>query len=307
MYADGFALGASQGVAAEHWVEFDLPSEVSADRSVLLVGNGWVYPTDSSLNVALSQGSAERPFGLILEQSDSSGAWHVLDDNLGFPGGKNKDVVIALPAQSLATSRRFRLRTNTEVYWDSLGWSYELPDEGVHITRQTLEIAELRGRGYSKLAKTDRRRPDIPAYEVAARGQRWLDLEGFYTRFGDVRDLLATVDDRYVIMNAGDELAFEFGADGDPPSDMRRDFVLVGDGWVKDGDFNTAYSRWVRPLPAHDVHDYAGPLVPLERDPVYLRHPEDWRLYHTRFVTARRFAQQLWQLVPARENWESKP
>ena len=32
---------------------------------------------------------------------------------------------------------------------------------------------------------------------------RWADLEGYHTRFGDVRPLLSRVDDRYVIMNAG--------------------------------------------------------------------------------------------------------
>ena len=41
---------------------------------------------------------------------------------------------------------------------------------------------------------------------------RWRDLVGYYTRFGDVRELLRGVDDRYVIMNAGDELRLAFPA-----------------------------------------------------------------------------------------------
>jgi hypothetical protein len=53
-------------------------------------------------------------------------------------------------------------------------------------------------------------------------------------------------------MNAGDEIVLEFAAPDEPPPGVRRDFVLIGDGWVKDGDFNTSFSRWVRPLPAHD-------------------------------------------------------
>ena len=32
---------------------------------------------------------------------------------------------------------------------------------------------------------------------------------------------------------------------------LRRDFVLIGDGWEKDGDYNTAYSQTVLPLPTH--------------------------------------------------------
>nr|NIQ55167.1 hypothetical protein [Gemmatimonadota bacterium]NIU75366.1 hypothetical protein [Gammaproteobacteria bacterium]NIX20842.1 hypothetical protein [Actinomycetota bacterium] len=80
---------------------------------------------------------------------------------------------------------------------------------------------------------------------LAGTAPRWLDLVGYYTRFGDVRALLREVDDRYVIMNAGDELAFGFPAPPDPPPGRVRDFVLVGDGWVKDGDYNTLYSRTV--------------------------------------------------------------
>ncbi|MEO8164301.1 MAG: hypothetical protein ABI619_02795, partial [Betaproteobacteria bacterium] len=293
-YADGFALGQFQGVAEEHWVEFDVPLGVSADRQVLIVGQGWVYPTDSSLNVALAQGNAARPFGLILEQRNADGAWQVLDDNLGFPAGKNKDVLIALPDKSLGASRHFRLRTNMEIYWDSLGWSYEETDAITNVSELSTMVADLRHRGYSKLLPLDRRRPDTPLYEIEATEPRWLDLEGYCTRFGDVRELLQDLDDRYVIMNAGDELAFEFDAGSDVPRGWQRDFVLVGDGWVKDGDFNTAFSQTIRPLPSHDDVGYAGPAVPLERDPVYRRHSDDWRNYHTRYVTPRHFQRGLW-------------
>jgi hypothetical protein len=230
----------------------------------------------------------------MLEQRDASGQWRVLRDDLGFPAGKNKNVVIPLPTGSLSDSRHFRLRTNMEVYWDSLGWSYTQSGVKPQVTELTTEVAELRNRGYSKLLPADRRRPDTPIYEVVATKPRWLDLEGFYTRFGDVRELLAAVDDRYLIMNAGDELFLEFASTGDVPDGWRRDFVLVGDGWVKDGDFNTAFSQWVRPLPSHEDWEYDGPLKPLEHDPVYLQHTDDWRVYHTRYVTPHHFRQGLW-------------
>ena len=48
--------------------------------------------------------------------------------------------------------------------------------------------------------------PERPRYVLAGTAPRWRDLEGYHTRFGDVRELLARVDDRYVIMNAGDEM-----------------------------------------------------------------------------------------------------
>ena len=84
----------------------NFPPRFQADRPVLIVGHGWIYPTDSSINVAISQGGRAKPYGLVLEQKNPAGVWEPLRDNLGFPAGKNKDIVIELPAQSLAVSRR---------------------------------------------------------------------------------------------------------------------------------------------------------------------------------------------------------
>src|SRR5690606_8310941 len=136
--------------------------------------------------------------------------------------------------------RRFRLRTNLEIYWDRLAWAAVRPAAEMRMTAADTLGAELRYRGFSELGAPERRRPDLPDYDrLAGAGPRWRDLEGYYTRFGDVRELLAGIDDRYVIMNAGDEIVLRFAAPPPPPEGWRRDFVLVGDGWVKDGDFNT--------------------------------------------------------------------
>ena len=306
IYSDGFSLGTYQGVAEEHWVAFSLPDDVATDRALMLVGHGWIYPTDSSLNVALDQGAAARPQGLVLEQLDAAGDWTIVRDGLGFPSGKNKNVVIQLPVDRLSVSRRFRLRTNLEIYWDSLRWSYAVDDVQPRVKQLATEKADLRYRGFSRLLPLDRRRPDTPVYEVASTQQQWLDLEGYYTRFGDVRELLQKIDDRYVIMNAGDELVLEFAAGDAPPEGWHRDFVLIGDGWVKDGDFNTAFSQWVRPLPTHTDADYSGPLLPLEHDPVYLRHPDDWRTFHTRYVTPDHFQRGLWGVRMPPSNEEAR-
>ena len=52
--------GAYQGIAQDHFVEFELGAEVPRDRPLWLVANGWIYPTDSSINVAIGQGQHDR-------------------------------------------------------------------------------------------------------------------------------------------------------------------------------------------------------------------------------------------------------
>ena len=100
----------------------------------------------------------------------------------------------------------------------------------------------------------------MPDYNrISGTKQRWRDLIGYYTRFGDVRELLEQVDDRYVIMNSGDEMSLRFAEQPPPPAGWVRDFVIVGDGWIKDGDYNSTFSKTVLPLPYHAKREYTTP------------------------------------------------
>ena len=87
-------------------------------------------------------------------------------------------------------------------------------------------------------------------------------------------------------MNAGDELRLRFPEAPAPAPGLVRDFVVVADGWEKDGDYNTTFSRTVLPLPTHASGRYDTPPGRLEDDPVYRRHREDFAVYHTRYVTS---------------------
>jgi hypothetical protein len=294
-FVSTFDRGRYQGIALDHFIEMDVNQTApatSTDRPVLLA-RGWVYPTDSSINVAVAQGRHEQPRGLSLEAQDANGNWFVADAELGFPAGKNKTMVIDLtPAKG---ARRIRLRTNMEVSWDTLttAWTTTAPLQTIRLNTAR---ADLRYRGFSSTTSKRGNAPETPTYSpVAYTGQRWLDLEGYYTRFGEVGELLSEVDDRYVIMNAGDELAMQFTAPPPPSDGWTRDFVLIGDGWEKDGDFNTEFSRTVLPLPAHGPTPYKASADPesLENDPVYRRHRGDWERYHTRYVTPDAFTRGL--------------
>ena len=109
------------------------------------------------------------------------------------------------------------MRTNLEVYWDSIEWAQGLPDTRLKVTRLDPSLADLHYRGYSVIHQANASSPELPDYNrIAASRQIWRDLEGYYTRYGDVRELLARIDDRYVIMNAGDEISLRF-AEQPPP------------------------------------------------------------------------------------------
>jgi hypothetical protein len=110
-------------------------------------------------------------------------------------------------------------------------------------------------------------------------------LIGFYTRYGDVKELLAKADDRYVIMNAGDEMSFRFPEPPPAPAGWLRDFVVTGDGWIKDGDYNSTFSRTVQPLPHHGEKAYTTAPGKLEDEYAYRKNPSDWTTFHTRYVT----------------------
>ncbi|HEX7070709.1 MAG TPA: CRTAC1 family protein, partial [Rhodothermales bacterium] len=294
-YLGTFERGRYQGVAADHYVEVWLGPEVPRTGTIWLVAQGWVRPTDSSVNVAMSQGVNPHPSSIRLEAQAANGTWREVASNLGFPAGKTKSMTIPIgDVLAQYPSGRLRLRTNLEIYWDAISWAEGLPQDQMKLTEIQASVADLRYRGYSEVTVADSASPEIPHYDrFRSASRQWYDLEGFYTRFGDIRELLAEVDDRYVIMNAGDEMRFEFPELPPPADGMVRDYLLQGDGWVKDGDYNTAFSRTVQPLPLHRDTAYRGPLLPLDKDPGYRDHPQDWETYHTRYVAPDGFATAL--------------
>ena len=209
-------------------------------------------------------------------------------DRLGFPAGKNKTLLIRLDglAGSTQVPHRLRLRTNMEIYWDWIAYSRPRDDAPFERRQLSPEKADLRFRGIVAMMQANHSSPELPDYDrLMATGQHWRDLIGYHTRHGDIRELLESVDDRYAIVTAGDEIVLEFTAPAEPRPGWKRDFVWVSDGWVKDGDYNTRFGKTALPLPAHDLDNYLTPPRKLEDDPVYHRHRGDWETYHTRYVT----------------------
>lgn len=296
-YLKPFKKTSYQGLVEDHFIEIDIGESAPADTPLLLVASGWLRPTDSSINLALSQGSIDPPEGLKIEVSDGEGGWELLYGDYGVPAGKLKTILLDLDAGVFPdpSDRRVRMHTTSEIYWDAIQWAEGLPAENIRERSVAPVRQELHYRGFSEWYRPDDISPKLPNYSVvSSTAQRWRDLIGFHTRFGDVSELLADIDDRYVIMNAGDEMILEFEALEEPEEGWTRSFIFVSDGWVKDGDYNTEASKTVEPLPYHGQTDYDylqhGTLFD---DPVFQRHQSDWIEYHTRYITPEPFRSAL--------------
>ncbi len=294
-YLDNFGRGRYQGLTRDHYIEVDLGKDAPASGPLWLIAKGWMHPTDSSINVAISQGNEVQPRPLSLEVLDGAGRWVTANPNLGFPAGRKKICLFDLTnVFRPGTPRRLRLRTNLEIFWDSIEWAKGIPDGQLKTTRIDPASVDLHYRGYSIINKPDASSPEVPDYNrMASSKQIWRDLIGYYTRFGDVRELLEKIDDRYVIMNAGDEMSLRFPEQPPPPAGWVRDYVFMGDGWIKDGDYNSTFSKTVLPLPYHAKQQYIITPGSLEDEWVYQQHPEDWQKYHTRYVTPSVFTNAL--------------
>ena len=296
---DDFGRGQYQGLTRDHYLEVDLGDDAPRTGPLYLIAQGSIHDTESSLNVAITQGQRWRAHGMSLEVSDGKGGWVTAQDNLGFPAGRKKTVVFNLTNIFRAgTPRKVRIRTNLEIYWDALHWAQGAPEAPVKTSTIT-PAADLHYRGYSVIHRPDAGAPEIPDYyAMLGSKQQWRDLIGYYTRFGQVDELLNKIDDRYVIVASGDELSMRFKEQPPPPAGWVRDFVIVGDGWIKDGDFNSTFSKTVLPLPYHAKDLYVTPPDKLEDEWVYKQHPEDWQNYHTRYVTPQVFQNSLRSQLP---------
>ncbi len=268
------------GVGEMHTLELDFAGTAPSGRATLLL-HGWVDWPDGSTFRAASQESKTGLAMPSLEMQDASGTWRTVNADMGMPSGKPKTIAVDL--KFLSASRKVRIVTNLCVYWDEVFLS---EDAGAPVVTQTgarAESAELRFRGFSA-SKIDaaRKQPDTYSYGQVTAASFWNPTAGMYTRYGDVRELVTGVDDRLVIMGAGDELALRFAATGLPElkAGWTRDYLLKVDGWAKDRDPNTAFGTSVEPLPFHGMSVYPYPAG--EHFPDDAAHEMYRREYNTR-------------------------
>ena len=153
--------------------------------------------------------------------------------------------------------------------------------------------ADLHYRGFSKITQENFSSPHLPDYYTTTKEQRWRDLIGNYTKYGDVASLLIDSDNKYVIMNSGDEVTLQFEAKNIPSlkNGWARDFIFFNDGWLKDGDLNTASGKTVKPLPFHSMKSY--PKGAEDGYPKSKEFDEYRKLYNTRSITKETFKNRI--------------
>ncbi len=285
VYVSNFTPTKYQGVVESHDLIMDLGDAAGAPGTSLFL-RGWIYPTDASINVALSQQSSIKVASPSLEVRDANGKWRTALINIGFPSGKDKTMVIDLTGKFPTADHRVRIRTSMQIYWDEAFVSRTLPNSPVKITTLSPVSADLHPRGFSRMyRKGGRYGPYWFAYDDVSKESPWRPIEGAFTRFGDVLPLLRGPDDMYVVMGPGDETTIQFDASSvsSLPAGWKRDFLLYTDGWIKDSDLNTAFGTTVAPLPFHEVKAYpyrAGEAYPTDAERQrYLSE------YNTRVVT----------------------
>jgi len=272
-----------QGLTEPHALILDLDEDAGKPGTFLFL-RGWVYPSDASINIALSQQQTLRAEMPVLEVRDAQGRW-VSRGMIGFPAGKDKTVVIDLAGLFPTRDHHVRLRTSMQIYWDQAFVAEDMGAGPVRITTLAPESADLHFRGFSRMYRRGGRYgPHWFAYDDVTRESPWRPITGAATRFGDVRPLLERADDQYIVMAPGDETTVEFDASRapEPPPGWTRTFLLYSDGWIKDSDLNTAYGTTIEPLPYHAIRSY--PYTVGEAYPADSARQRYVREYNTRII-----------------------
>ena len=289
IYLSDFKPGKYQGITEMHDLILD-PGDMDIPGNFYLFLNGWIFPTDASINVAISQSDSLKVIRPFIQVINKNGKWETVIDNMGFPMGKDKTVIADLSGKFLSEDHRIRISTNMEIYWDYIFFSDNNSNAPVITTIMNPVYADLHYRGFSgSYRKGGRYGPHWFNYSKVDKNRKWRDLAGNYTRYGDVLPLLTESDNIYVISNAGDETSIQFDPKvlPDLKNGWKRDFLIHSVGWVKDGDINTALGNTVLPLPFHEMKSY-----PPSKNDIYPKdavHQKYLKEYNTRVVTSDEF------------------
>jgi hypothetical protein len=296
-FVKAFEQRIRQGLTPEHYIELDL-GDWNNPRQITLFLTGWIFPTDTSLNVAFQQDpETDGPRMPSVWVPDAEGQWKETVAYMGFPGGKTKTIAVDLSRAFLTHDYRVRIKTTAEIYWDEAFFTVDEPPVEIRQIPLALQSAELSYRGFSRALPSRENAPQIYDHADVSRSPMWPPMRGRFTRYGSVRELLAEGDDQMAVLGAGDAITVRFAVPDAPvPDGWKRDFILHSIGWDKDADLNTIYGQTVEPLPFRAMRSY--PFGPDEAFPDSPAHRDYLWRYQTREQDPNVFWRHL--LLPAR-------
>ena len=270
-----------QGLTPEHYIELDL-GPLSNPHEIMLYLTGWIFPTDTSLNVAFAQDpETDGPRMPSVWVPDADGNWQETVAYMGFPGGKTKTIAVDLSHAFLTNDYRVRIKTTAEIYWDEAFFTVDQPPVETRQTSLKLQSADVAYRGFSREIPRPDEAPQMYDAQHVRRVPVWPAMQGKFTRYGSVTDLLAAADDMLVVIGAGDAVTIRFAVpDQPPPEGWKRDFFLHSVGWDKDADLNTIYGQSSEPLPFRAMKSY--PFDPQDAVPSSPEYQDYLRRYQTR-------------------------
>jgi len=265
------------GLAAKWSIDLDF-GDVSKAKRIFLVMDGWVEFPTASASIASSQSKTVAFMPPIIEVPDSDGEWTVVDKDPGFPAGKGKAVLVDLTGK--LTDGRLRISSTQRIHWDAFWLSTSGGSGPMTLTELPIARAQHAWRGIGK-------RVDVAGQPWRYSHDQLLEFHpydqlpnGLLTRYGDVKQLLETIDDKYPVLAPGDVIHLEFDASVLPPLEQGwvRDWCFSTEGWVKDADMNQAVRETVTPLPFHAM----GPVYPYDTAQKAHPHPEWVKRWFTR-------------------------
>ncbi len=287
-YFGDFKVLSFQGFAEPHSLELDLGEPYRGGPLWLLMHGEIEYFSATSMYAADQAGL--HPFAPYVEAlvAESDGKekekWLRVVDDLGFPAGGARTMTADLTGKLPLGTRRIRITTNLQIYWDSILISRTSQDQPARLTSVPLARANLNFHGFP-LKIEDQPPGNVKyIYEKASATGPYTRPAGAYTRYGDVRPLLDAVDDKFVVFGSGDEVALDFDPAKLPalPRGWVRDYFFIANGYEKDMDFYAYRGDTVDPLPFRDMLTYPYPGKSFPSDAEHLNYLLE---YNTRFMS----------------------
>jgi hypothetical protein len=285
-YFGDFKVLSFQGFAEPHTLELDLGDPYRGGPLWLLMHGEIEYYSATSMYAA--DQAKLRPFAPYVEALSSNGKWLRVVDDLGFPAGGPRTMTADLSGKLPVGTRRIRITTNLQIYWDNILVSRTDQDnsqnQNARETPVPLAGAELNFHGFP-LKIEDKPPGNVKyIYEKTSATGPYTRPAGAYTRYGDVQRLLDSVDDKFVVFGSGDEIALDFDPTMLPalPRGWVRDYFFIANGYEKDMDFYAYRGDTVDPLPFREMRSYPYPAQSFPSDADHMNYLLE---YNTRFMS----------------------